>query len=163
MEVGCVLNAPASFLLIMRKGVLLTMTIVSYRVQAGDSLWTIANAFNTTPEAIARLNGILADNIIITGQVLRIPKEDKPPVAKCICASTGLPAEPPAEEPPVDIPPEEMPPEVELPMPMFYQVEKGDTLWGISRRFNTTVPKLVELNNIPNPNCICVGQMIRTN
>ena len=34
----------------------------------------------------------------------------------------------------------------------YYIVKYGDTLWGISRIFNTTVDKLVGLNNIANRN-----------
>ena len=34
----------------------------------------------------------------------------------------------------------------------YYIVKYGDTLWAISRRFNTTVDKLVALNNIANRN-----------
>ena len=36
-------------------------------------------------------------------------------------------------------------------------VKYGDTLWGIRRRFNTTVDRLVGLNNIANRNLINVG------
>ena len=43
----------------------------------------------------------------------------------------------------------------------YYIVKYGDTLWGISRRFNTNVEKLVALNNIENRNLIYVGQKIR--
>lgn len=43
----------------------------------------------------------------------------------------------------------------------YYIVKYGDTLWGISRRFNTTVERLVALNNIANRNLINVGQKIR--
>ena len=43
----------------------------------------------------------------------------------------------------------------------YYIVKYGDTLWSISRRFNTTVDKLVELNNIANRNLIYVGQKLR--
>ena len=42
-----------------------------------------------------------------------------------------------------------------------YVVQYGDTLWAISRRFNTTVDKLVALNNIANRNLIHVGQKLR--
>ena len=42
----------------------------------------------------------------------------------------------------------------------YYIVKYGDTLWGISRRFNTTVDKLVALNNIANRNLIVVGQKL---
>ena len=43
----------------------------------------------------------------------------------------------------------------------YYIVQYGDTLWAISRRFNTTVDKLVSLNNIVNKNLIYVGQKLR--
>ena len=43
----------------------------------------------------------------------------------------------------------------------YYIVKYGDTLWGISRRFNTTVDKLVVLNNIVNRNLIYIGQKLR--
>lgn len=43
----------------------------------------------------------------------------------------------------------------------YYIVKYGDTLWGISRRFNTTVDKLVALNNIANRNLIYAGQKLR--
>ena len=43
----------------------------------------------------------------------------------------------------------------------YYIVKYGDTLWAISRRFNTTVDKLVVLNNIENRNLINVGQKLR--
>ena len=43
----------------------------------------------------------------------------------------------------------------------YYIVKYGDTLWGISRRFNTKVDKLVALNNIANRNLIYAGQKLR--
>ena len=39
-----------------------------------------------------------------------------------------------------------------------YSVEKGDTLWGISRRYRCTVEELVRVNEIANPNLIYIGQ-----
>lgn len=43
----------------------------------------------------------------------------------------------------------------------YYIVKYGDTLWAISRRFNTTVDRLVELNGIGNRDLINVGQKLR--
>lgn len=45
-------------------------------------------------------------------------------------------------------------------MATTYKVVKGDTLSGIASRYNTTVAKLVKLNNISNPNFIVVGQVL---
>ena len=42
-----------------------------------------------------------------------------------------------------------------------YVVKKGDTLSEIAKKYNTTINKLVELNNIKNPNLIRVGQRLK--
>ena len=45
---------------------------------------------------------------------------------------------------------------------LVYSVVKGDTLWGISKKYKTTVEKLLQLNpQIKNPNLIRVGQEVR--
>jgi len=43
----------------------------------------------------------------------------------------------------------------------YYTVKKGDTLWGIAKKYKTTVNKLVSLNKIKNPDLIFPGQKIR--
>lgn len=42
-----------------------------------------------------------------------------------------------------------------------YTVVKGDTLSALARKFNTTVAKLVSLNNIKDPNLIVIGQVLQ--
>lgn len=42
-----------------------------------------------------------------------------------------------------------------------YTVVKGDTLSAIAKKYNTTVSKLAELNNISNVNLIYVGQVLK--
>lgn len=46
--------------------------VTEYVVRSGDTLWLLARRFNTTVDAIKRLNGLTGDNLSI-GQVLRIP------------------------------------------------------------------------------------------
>lgn len=43
----------------------------------------------------------------------------------------------------------------------FYTVKAGDTLSAIAKKYKTTVKKLVELNNLKDPNVIKVGQNLR--
>ena len=43
-----------------------------YTVKKGDSLWTIANRYNTTVEKIKVLNN-LTSNLLSIGQQLKIP------------------------------------------------------------------------------------------
>ena len=42
----------------------------------------------------------------------------------------------------------------------IYIVEKGDTLWSVSRKNNITVQELKELNNLTN-NTISIGQVLK--
>ena len=46
---------------------------IRYTVQAGDTLWSIAQRFNTTVDEIVALNNITNPNLIFPGQVLLIP------------------------------------------------------------------------------------------
>lgn len=48
--------------------------ITVYTVQSGDTLWLLSRRFNTTVDAIKRLNGLTSDMLSI-GQVLKIPSE----------------------------------------------------------------------------------------
>lgn len=43
----------------------------------------------------------------------------------------------------------------------YYTVKAGDTLSAIAKKYNTTVDKLVKLNNIKNANLIYAGQRLR--
>lgn len=46
----------------------------SYQVQAGDSLWSIAQRYSTTPEALARANGISLNSILAINSMIRVPQ-----------------------------------------------------------------------------------------
>lgn len=43
----------------------------------------------------------------------------------------------------------------------YHEVKQGDTLSGIAEKYNTTVAKLVKLNNIGNPHLIYAGDKLR--
>ena len=98
----------------------------TYKVQKGDTLYSISQKFNTTVDAIKRLNNITSNNIYIN-QELYIPTSSTPP-------SEPLPI------PPID--------DDENEEYSEYIVQKGDSLWKISRDYNITVKDLIELNNL---------------
>lgn len=43
----------------------------------------------------------------------------------------------------------------------IYTVRRGDTLWSLARRYNTSIANIVRLNRIQNPNLIYPGQVFR--
>ncbi|KUO74341.1 MAG: hypothetical protein APF77_16445 [Clostridia bacterium BRH_c25] len=47
-----------------------------------------------------------------------------------------------------------------IPAVTIYMAHKGDTLWSIAKRYNTTVDALVKLNDIENPSKIANGMQI---
>ena len=44
----------------------------------------------------------------------------------------------------------------------FYEVQKGDTLYSISKKYNVLVEDLKRKNNLPN-NTLSIGQMLKVN
>jgi len=49
---------------------------VTYKVVSGDSLYSIARKYNTTVDALKKLNNITS-NILNIGDILKIPSENK--------------------------------------------------------------------------------------
>lgn len=50
-----------------------TANVLSYTVKAGDTLWSLASANNTTVETLASYNGIENPDLLQVGQELKIP------------------------------------------------------------------------------------------
>lgn len=91
------------------------------------------------------------------------PKETVPPPPPVDTAPRPepTPPQPPVVEPRPEPQPEpEKPAEVEPPAPQYHTVAAGDTLYNISRRYNTTVDEIKKLNNLTS-NTIKIGQQLR--
>lgn len=111
---------------------------VTYTVELGDSLWTIAEQFELEDiRLLMAVNNITDPDAIFVGQVLIIPG-----VEDVLPTETALPA-------------------TLLPgQKIEYRVEPGDTLETIAAKFNSTAEAIAEENDIEDPNSIGVGQIL---
>mgnify|MGYP000495352578 CR=1 FL=1 len=48
-----------------------------------------------------------------------------------------------------------------LPVPEYYKVRSGDTLWAISRRYKTSINTICKLNNISENSTLQIGQPLK--
>lgn len=155
-----------------------------YTVRWGDTLFSIARRFGTTVQAIVAANNIVNPSLIRVGQVLCIPGGIQPPPPPQVCTyivqwgdtlyrialrynttiwelarmnnistccfniyagqrllvpCTGQTPPPPSE---------------------CYVVQRGDTVFSLAIRWGTTVQAIAVRNNLANPNCIFVGQVL---
>ena len=120
-----------------------------YKVVKGDTLSKIATEYNTTVDALAKINEIENVNLIEVDQVLYVPVKDKEdtkvePQRRIVEIGNGLLRLLNSDG--VDGVYEK------------YKVVKGDTLSKIAAEYNTTVELLAEVNNIENVNLIEINQ-----
>ena len=113
---------------------------INYTVQSGDNLYGIANKYNVTIDTIKKDNG-LTSNLLNIGQILRIrtPLEDTTVIEECFG---------PDYTPPDNI------------QTTNYTVKKGDSLYVIANKYNTSVDKIKNLNNLTSNN-LSIGQILK--
>lgn len=123
---------------------------IIYTVKRGDTLSEIAQKYNTTVSELVSLNNIKNPNLIYVNQKIRIRNR--------ICNMTvGGNNSSNNENSNTNSS------NINTNTNNYYKsyvVKKGDTLWGISRRYNVTINQLVEINNIKNPDLIYPGQTL---
>ena len=97
-----------------------TDTNITYIVQKGDTLYSIAKKNDISISDLKKYNDLTNDNLSI-GQELNIPK--------------GISIITPSEDEVIN-------------EGSVYEVKKGDTLYSISKKFNTSIDKIKELNSL---------------
>lgn len=146
----------------------------TYIVQKGDSLWSIANKFNMTVSELKNLNN-LTNNLLSIGQVLKIKDssnngETTYTVQKgdslwVIANKYGITAEELKKynnltSNLLSIGQVLKIPQGKTSTENIYTVKKGDSLWTIANRYNTTVEKIKVLNNLTS-NLLSIGQQLK--
>ena len=146
----------------------------TYIVQKGDNLWSIANKFNMTVSELKNLNN-LTNNLLSIGQVLKI-KDSSNNGKTTYTVQKGDSLWVIANK--YGITTEELKSYNNLTSNLLsigqvlkisqgktsteniYTVKKGDSLWTIANRYNTTVEKIKVLNNLTS-NLLSIGQQLK--
>lgn len=124
---------------------LLTWTAIEeYVVEDGDALGAIAAEFDTTPEAIARLNGLSDPGAIFPGQQLVIPVGFRLELPEPEGAGGG----PDTSLAPAELTEEALALLQSWDNVVVWQVEEGDTLFGLATEFGTSVEAIAALNGL---------------
>ena len=110
---------------------------VNHVVVRGESLWSLAQRYATTPAAIASANHVANPNLIAIGMNLRIAGVGPGGASTTPVASRASAA------------------------PTTYRVVAGDNLSSIAARHRVTAQALALLNGIPKANLVRVGQVLR--
>lgn len=102
-----------------------------HKVEAGNTLWGLQQMYGVKADKIMEANPVLSEGLK-TGQTILIPIEEE---------TASVPK-----------------PELET---SDYKVRRGETLYGLSRKFNTTVDELVRLNPVLQESTLAKGQVIK--
>ncbi len=115
----------------------------NYIVKKGDTIYSIARANNISVDTLISDNS-LTSNTLKIGQILKIrtPNNNMTVVEECY----GPDYTPPATN--------------TTPVIATYTVKKGDNLYAIAKKYNTTASAIMMFNNLPNTN-LSIGQKLQ--
>lgn len=155
----------------------------SYKVKPKDTLTLIANNFSTTPSAIAKANRISVNSVILPGQILIIPEvstsepehfinyivkrgDRLSEIAKRFKTTTSTISR---DNDLSDVNSIFSGQKLRIRQSSskasvqtrFYRVKRGDDLYGVAKKYGTTVKDLVRANQLKNANFIKAGQLLR--
>lgn len=163
LSIGQILNIPLSEVVLVNE----------YIVKSGDSLYSIANKYNTTVNELKSLNN-LSNNTLSIGQVLKLPKVDEIVTVNEYIVKSGDSLYSIAKKYNISV--DELKSLNNLTSNMLsvgqklnipvieevsnvYTVKSGDNLYSIARKFNTTVNEIKSKNNLSS-NTLSIGQKL---
>lgn len=123
---------------------------VKHTVRRGETLASVARKYGTTAATLRDINHLKKSRIRVgatilvpTGNRNEVAEED--PNSRTSISSAALVLEEPL---------------VGAPKPFRYRVKRGDSLWSIAKRFNTTVGHIRKWNGLGSKSAIRAGQRL---
>ncbi|MDJ0840559.1 MAG: LysM peptidoglycan-binding domain-containing protein [Acidobacteriota bacterium] len=113
---------------------------VTHRVRRGETLSVIAKRYNSSVSSIVRANRLRSQHRIAQGQRLKIPRKG----AKMVAVASNKPTSATKKSNSVTI----------------HRVKRGDSLWRLAKKYNTTVNEIKSLNNLRG-NTLSLGQKLK--
>jgi LysM repeat protein len=113
---------------------------VTYKVVKGDSLWNIAQKFDVSMYEIISINKLQSITQLSIGQKLDIP-------------ATGLATHQESGKTKTVA-------QADKPKDIIHYVQKGETLWNISRKYQVSLQSITSTNQISENSRIVVGQRL---
>ena len=156
-----------------------TVAVTRYTIAQGDTIASVAKAFNVMPETIMGSNGIYdATQDLTVGETLNIPPVDgmyyvpaEGDTLETVAQRFGVHPEVISSYAPnnvaaggiksgqaIVVPGGMMPPR---DVTLVYTVNPGDTLRDIAARFGVDVPTMINSNDIPDPDSLQIGSELR--
>ena len=112
-------------------GVASSSGYIIHKVRKGETIASISRKYRTSPEVIMEVNGFKRNETLAAGWKIKVPAKTGSVQAKGTKASAPVVAK---EEKPVK-----------------YVVKKGDSIWQIASRHNTTVKDIQTFNRLKGP------------
>lgn len=147
----------------------------NYTVKKGDTLYAIAQKYNTTVDTLKSLNNLSNNNLSI-GQILKLPTpttntytvksgdtlyriaNQNNTTIQAIKDLNNLTSDLLSIGQTLLIPTTEI---IKIPSTTInYTVQKGDTLYGIAKKYSTTIDKIKQLNNLTS-DLLSIGQILQ--
>lgn len=118
----------------------------NYVVKKGDTLYSISRKFELTVAELRAANNLSENDVLKEGAKLVIPSAD---ITNAAALSSSSKNQASASTQNVKA------------ATKIYEVQKGDTLYGIARKSGIKVPELLSLNNFDSNMTLKVGQKIK--
>lgn len=105
----------------------------THTVEKGDTLYSISKKYSITVDSLKKENNLLESDVIKIGQKLKIPSA----ISSSTSSSTSK------------------------TLPKEHVVEKGETLYSISKKYGLKVAELMSINGLEDNSVIKIGQKIK--